>query len=106
MNKITTWGLKGLAFVLLIFTAAGCDTVDDLFDNDKEITGIVEAIADDGSSLTVDGLTYTVTDKTEYEGISSLSDLAVGDEVEVEYEDTNSGRVALEVELAGADDDD
>ena len=106
MKSITTWGLKSLTLVLLIFMAAGCDTVDDLFDNDKEVSGIVEAIAADGTSLTVDGVAYAVTDKTEYEGISGLSDLAVGDEVEVEYEETNGGRVALEVELAGAEDDD
>ena len=104
MNRITTWAFKGLALGLLIFMAAGCDTVEDLFENDKEVTGVVEAIGD--ASLTVDGVAYTVTDKTEYEGITGLADLSVGDEVEVEYEESNSGRVALEVELAGAEDDD
>ena len=103
MKRFTRWGLKGLALVLLIFMAAGCDTIEDIFEKDKEVTGIVEAIG--ANSLTVDGIAYTVTDKTEFEGISGLSDLAVGDEVEIEYKETNGGgREALEVELAGAED--
>ena len=103
MASFTRWGLKGLMLVLLFFMAAGCDTVDDLFENEKEVNGIVEAIGD--NSLTVDGIPYTVTDKTEFDGFDSLSDLNVGDEVEVEYKENGGVREAVEIEL-GADSDD
>ena len=106
MKRFTTWGLKALAFVLLIVMAAGCDMVEDVFENEKEASGTIEVI--DGNNLTLsDGIVYIVDDKTEYEGISGLSDLAVGDDVEIEYKDRGDGtRAAVEVELAGADDDD
>ena len=106
MKRFTTWGRKTLAFVLLLFMAAGCDMVEDVFENDKEATGTIEVI--DGNNITLsDGIVYIVDDKTEYEGISGLSDLSVGDEVEIEYKDRGDGtRAAVEVELAGADDDD
>ena len=106
MKRVTTWGLKALAFVLLIFMAAGCDMVEDVFENEKEASGTIEVI--DGNNLTLsDGIVYVVDSKTEYEGISGLSDLGVGDEVEIEYKDRGDGtRAAVEVELAGADDDD
>ncbi len=103
MNRFTTWGIRGLALVLLFFMAAGCDTVDDLFENDKEVNGIVEAIG--ANSLTVDGIEYIVTDKTEFDGFDSLSDLSVGDAVEVEYKESNGVREAVEIEL-GHDSDD
>ena len=106
MKRVTTWGLKALAFVLLIFMAAGCDMVEDVFENEKEAADTIEVI--DGNAITLsDGIVYLTDDKTEYEGISGLSDLAVGDEVEIEYKDRGDGtRAAVEVELAGADDDD
>ena len=98
--------VKGLVMLLLVFGFVGCDTLEDLnpFDSEKEVTGTVEAIG--ASSLTVDGIEYRVTDKTEFEGLAGLSDLAVGDEVEIEYEENGGTREAVEVELAGADDDD
>ena len=104
--KHTTAIMKGGLLLLLVFGLVGCDSFDDLFENEKEVQGIVEAIAADGSSLTVDGIVYRVTSNTEYEGISGLADLSVGDEVEIEYEEQGGDRVAVEVELAGADDDD
>ena len=98
--------LKALVMLLLVFGFVGCDTLEDLnpFDSEKEVTGTVEAIG--ASSLTVDGIEYTVTDKTEFDGITGLADLAVGDEVEVEYEENGGAREAVEIELAGADSDD
>ena len=98
--------LKGLLVLLFVAGLTGCDTFEEInpFNDEQEVEGIVEALGDD--ALTVDGIEYTVTADTEFDGIDGLSDLSVGDEVEVEYEETNSGRVALEVELAGADDDD
>ncbi len=96
--------LKGLVMFLLVFGFVGCDTLEDLnpFDSEKEVTGIVEVIG--ANSLTVDGIEYMVTDKTEFDGISGLSDLTVGDEVEIEYEENGGVREAVEIELAGAED--
>ncbi len=98
--------LKGLVMLLLVFGFVGCDTLEDLnpFDSEKEVTGIVEVIG--ANSLTVDGIEYMVTDKTEFDGISGLSDLTVGDEVEIEYEENGGVREAVEIELAGAEDND
>lgn len=98
--------LKGLVMLLLVFGFVGCDVLEDLnpFDKEKEVTGIVEAIGD--NSLTVDGIVYAVTDKTKFEGSLSLSDLTVGDEVEIDYEENGGIRTALEIELAGAENGD
>ena len=43
------------------------------------------------------GIEYMVTDNTEFDGINGLQDLAVGDKVEVEYEEKSGGREALEI---------
>lgn len=91
---------KGLLLLLLAVSFTGCDTLESVnpFNNEKEVTGPVEAIGE--SSLTVDGIEYAVTDDTKFEeGLSSLDDLSVGDEVEIEYESRDGGREALEVEL-------
>ena len=98
--------LYGLVLLFVVGGLAGCDTFEDLnpFNDEKEVTGIVDAIGD--ASLTVDGIEYAVTAETEFDGIDGLGDLSVGDEVEVEYEENGGGRTALEIELAGADDDD
>lgn len=104
--KRTRTILKGFVLLLLVFSVTGCDTLEGInpFNNEKEVSGVVEAIGD--NTLTVDGIEYTVTADTEYEGISGLADLSVGDEVEIEYKEKSGGREAVEVELAGADDDD
>jgi hypothetical protein len=104
MNRAGTV-LKGLVLLLFVFGFVGCDTLDDLnpFDNEKEASGIIEAIG--ASSLTVDGIEYVVTSDTEFEGVDGLADLAVGDEVGIEYKEKGGVREAVEVELAGADDD-
>lgn len=92
------------ALVLLVVGLAGCDTLDDVFGNDQEISGIVEEIGAD--FLVVDATNYALTSSTEYEGFTGLSDISVGDEVNIEYEDRNGGRVALEVEDPNAPDPD
>lgn len=106
MNRTRTI-LKGLLVVLFLFGSTGCDALEGVnpFNNEKEVTGVVEAIDTENSALTVDGIEYTVTDGTEFEGVDGLSALSTGDEVEVEYKETDSGREAEEVELAGSDDD-
>lgn len=91
--------------LLFAFGVAGCDALEDInpFSNEKEVKGVVEAIG--ASSLTVDGIEYAVTDKTEFEGsLNGLSDLSVGVEVEIDYKEKNSRREAVEVGLASEDD--
>lgn len=102
--KRTRTILKGFVLLLLVFSFTGCDTLEGInpFNNEKEVSGVIEAIGD--NSLTVDGIAYTVTDDTEFDGVSGLGDLAIGDEVEIEYEERNGGREAVEVEY-GDDDD-
>ena len=98
--------LRTFVLVLLGFGLAGCDMLEDVFENEKEVIGVVEAIAADGSSITVDGIEYRITSQTKYDdGLDSLDDLNVGDEVEVEYEEQGGSRVALEVDLTSADTD-
>lgn len=98
--------LKGLFVVLFLVGATGCDTLEGInpFNNEKEVTGVVETVDAENNTLTVDGIQYTVTDNTEYEGISGLSDLSTGDEVEIEYKETDGGREAKEVEKGGSED--
>ena len=70
--KRTRTILKGFVLLLLVFSFTGCDALEGInpFNNEKEVSGIVEAIGD--NALTVDGIEYTVTANTEYEGISGL----------------------------------
>ena len=95
--------IQGLA-LLLVFGLAGCDTLGDInpFDKEKEAKGIIEAIG--ANSFTVDGFEYAVTGKTKFEDVDGLSDLSVGDEVEVDYEEHGGSRTALEVDLIKAGD--
>lgn len=103
----TTTIVKGLLLVLLTIGLVGCDTFEDVFENEKEAQGVIEALADDGSSLTVEAIEYRITSQTEYdEGLSSFDDLSVGMEVEIEYDEQGGTREALEIELVGAEDDD
>ena len=103
--KRATLLIRSLAVLVLAFGFIACDTLEDVnpFNNEKEVQGIVEAIGD--ASLTVDGIEYTVTADTEFDGIDGLADLAVGNEVEVEYEESGGARTAVEVELADGDGD-
>lgn len=104
--KRTSTTLKGLVVLLFVFSVTGCDALEGVnpFNNEKEVSGIVEAVGD--STLTVDGIEYRVTDETEFEGADGLADLSEGDEVEIEYEERDGGREAVEIEVAGAEDDD
>ena len=92
-------------FILLILALgyAGCETLEGInpFNSEKEVTGLVEAITD--MALTVEGIEYTVTDQTTFDGINGLGDLSVGDEVEIEYTESGGTREAVEVDLAGTD---
>ncbi len=93
-------GILAAVVILLVGVLAGCDALESInpFDNEKEVTGTVEAV--DTASLTVDGIAYAVTADTEFDGYADLSEVTVGDKVEVEYEEKNGGRQAKEVERA------
>ena len=80
----------------LLVGLAGCDALEDVFEDEQEVSGTVEEVSD--ASLRVDGATYAVTAETEFEGYTGLDDVAVGDRVEVEYEDRSGRLVALEIE--------
>jgi len=77
--------------------------------NEVDVDGRIEALG--SNSLTVNGFTFLVTDRTEVEGEDdrplSFSDLREGDVVEVEgYRDRNGDLIAYEIEREDDDDDD
>lgn len=81
--------------------------VDDEGENEIEVEGFIDALT--ASSLTVQGLTFEVTGATrirdENENPIPFSDLALGDEVEVEgHYDTAGLLVADEIELEDEED--
>ncbi len=113
MNQLNQLLTRSLAVFLLAFGFMACDSAEDLegldlLDEDgQEVVGTIEALTD--TSVTVDGLEYAVNDDTEFEGIDGLASLAVGDVIEIEYEEDNGSRTALYIELddgSGDDDDD
>lgn len=99
MKRTRTALLASLAALLLAFGTVGCDAFEDVFEDEKEVNATVEEVGD--GYLTADAIRYEVTSSTEFdEGLTGLSDLAVGDRVEIEYEESGGGRVALEIEPA------
>lgn len=84
--------------VLVVGSLVGCDALESInpFDNEKEVTGLVEELGDD--YLVVKAVRYNVTSDTKFEGITGLADLAVGDEVEVEYKESSGARTAVEID--------
>lgn len=93
-----------LALLLAVPALSGCDALEDVFGGENEITGLVETVGAD--FLTVDATRYSVTAGTEYEGYTRLSDISVGDEVGVAYEDRSGARVAVEIEDAANETED
>lgn len=95
-----------LLIAFLLTGSTGCDAIEDVFDSELEVAGTVEAVGP--TSITLDATVYAVTDETEYEGYTGIDGVRVGDEVEIEYEEQDSGLVALEVEgpEEGESDDD
>jgi hypothetical protein len=71
----------------------------DATDDDIEIEGSIDALDLDASTLTVSGLTFSVTDATAFKHADGLADFAVGDRVEVDgYADADGTLLASEVE--------
>lgn len=102
MKRTRTTLLTGFAALLLAFGVTGCDTFEDVFENEKEVNATIEEVGAD--FLVADAIRYEVTSDTEFDGFDSLDDLSVGDEVEIEYEENSGGRRAVEIELGGDDD--
>lgn len=102
--------LKRLLVACLVVGTTGCGALAGInpFDDEdeNEVTGVIEAIDAPNNTLTVEGIVYTVTDDTEFEGPSGLSDFSTGEEVEIEYKEENGERIAVEVERPEEDDDD
>lgn len=68
-------------------------------DDEMEIKGFVDAVADDGSSFSINGATFLVTEDTIFEDGLSADDSLLGLFVEVKAdEDTNGDLLAVEVE--------
>lgn len=105
-------GITRLSGILLVTLAAvgatGCDALDDIFDSGEEVNGTIQSKDVQASTLTLtDNTVYVINGDTEFEGVSGLADakLAPGVKVEIEYENKNNQRVALEVGLEEGDDD-
>ena len=102
MKEVSTTMIRLLLIAFVSLGFVGCDMLEDVFENENEVSGAVEEVGAD--YLVVEANRYTVTESTTFEGVSSLADIDVGDEVEVEYEENGSSRTALEIE-SGPDDD-
>lgn len=101
MKRAHTALFASLVALLLAFSVTGCDTFEDVFENEKEVTATIEEVGAD--FLVADAIRYEVTGDTEFDGFDSLEDLSVGDEVEIEYEENSGGRRAVEIELGDDD---
>ena len=64
-NKITML-TKSLFLVLLFVGATGCDTFEDIFENEKEASGIVEDVGT--NFLVIEAIRYEVNDQTTFDG--------------------------------------
>ena len=93
---------RSLFLALLLVGATGCDTFEDILENEKEASGVVEEVGT--NFLVMEAIRYEVNDQTTYDGLSGLSDIQVGSEIEVEYTESGSTRTAVEIE-AGPDND-
>lgn len=104
MRRFRILTFQAFTALMLVTGLTGCDSFGEVFDRDQETSGVIEQIGAD--FLVVDGIRYVITSDTEFEGIEGLGDLAVGDEVDVEYEGDGSERTALEVEFGEDENED
>ncbi len=108
MSRTRTTSFARLAMLLLAFSILGCNravTGNEDENEQNEVPVTVLAIGSDFLDAD-DGIRYEVTAATQYEGLSGLSAISVGDAVEIEFEEisNSNNRRALEIEAAGADD--
>ena len=107
MSRTRTTSFARLAVLLLAFSILGCNraaTGNEDENEQNEVPVTVLAIGSDFLDAD-DGIRYEVTAATQYEGLSGLSAISVGDMVEIEFEEisNSNNRRALEIEAAGAD---
>ena len=105
MSHTAATPLARTAALLLSFFIVGCNAsgITDSENEANEVRVTVQAIGSDYLNAD-DGIRYEITAATQYEGLTSLSDVLVGDIVEIEFEEipSNTNRRALEVEADGA----
>ena len=102
MRRLQKSLFVSIALGMLVFSAMGCGAIEDVFEKEKEVTGLIEEVGAD--YLVVEAITYAVNEQTSFDGVSGLADLAVGTEVEISYEEAGNTRTALEVEVGGDND--
>ncbi|PMR72522.1 hypothetical protein C1H69_21275 [Billgrantia endophytica] len=65
-----------------------------------DIEGVIEAVDAENRTLTVQGITFEVTDSTDYDdGLSRFEDLQEGQRVEVDFDYRDGRHIATEIEL-------
>ena len=105
MSHTAATPLARTAALLLSFFIVGCNasSITDSENEANEVRVTVRAIGSDYLDAD-DGIRYEITAATQYEGLTGLSDVLVGDIVEIEFEEipSNTNRRALEVEADGA----
>jgi hypothetical protein len=94
--------LTGLAVFLLACTA-GCGAVGNIMgqQGNNEVRATVDEIARD--YIVADRVRYALTRNTSFGRYSRPSDLSIGDEIVIEFEETR-GRVRRAVRIERADD--
>ncbi len=70
----------------------------DVDDDELEIKGFVEAIADDNSSITVNGIVFLINGNTEFDDGLLLNEELIGRYVEVEADIVGNDYIAVEIE--------
>ncbi|MBD3896959.1 hypothetical protein IEI94_13970 [Halomonas sp. ML-15] len=66
----------------------------------NEVEGIIESVDAANRTLTVQGITFEVTDRTDYDdGLHRFEDLREGQRVEVDFEYRDGRHIATEIEL-------
>jgi hypothetical protein len=104
--KITRIAANRLIVSLVVaMSLGGCNAVGISGEEDSnEARVTVTAVGADYLDAD-DGFRYQVSGNTEYEGLSGLSDVSVGEIVQIEFEEVSTGtRRALEIEADGPED--
>jgi hypothetical protein len=96
-----------VAVTLLIGGLSTVISLPVLADDDDDLEGRISSVNRSSQSFVLNGITVYTTNSTEYDdGLRSFSDLAPGQEVEVDFQYQNGKYFATEIELDDDDDDD
>jgi hypothetical protein len=94
-------------FILAAVLALGACNAFDITGEDDDENEVRVTVQSLGADFLVasDGITYRVDQRTDYEGYSGFSEVAVGHRVDIEWEAIagSSDRFALEIEAEGSD---